>query len=153
MSGTDEPEGRASEREAVDDLERATENVLEGWPSVSPEDGYGELSTEPSDDGLSDDELSDDARRLSDDEPEDDRVEVSSTETDAAISIEDPLPTAAVPPTDDDAAAVVAEPDLVETSSEHAPGELHRPTRLRRPRGPGTGWAPRGRHRGQPVQR
>ncbi len=56
MSGTDEPEGRASEREAVDDLERATENVLEGWPSVSPEDGYGELAAEPSDDGLSDDD-------------------------------------------------------------------------------------------------
>ncbi len=127
MSGTDEPEGRASQREAVDDLERARENVLEGWPSVSPDDGYGELAAEPSDDESQDDASQDDRSQddePQDDEPQDDRLEVSSTETDAATALDDAHPTTAQA-TDDGAAAVVSEPDsLVETSSEHAPGEL-----------------------------
>ncbi len=141
MSGTDEPEGRASEREAVDDLERATENVLEGWPSVSPDDEYGELAAEPSDD------------ESQDDEPQDDRVEVTATPTDAATAIEDSSPTSASF-TDDGAAAVVAEPDsVVETSSEHAPGELTLPPGYSVLEGQARGGRRAVGHRGQPVQR
>ena len=39
MSGTEEPGRRAWPREAGDDLERATENVLEGWPTPPPSQG------------------------------------------------------------------------------------------------------------------
>ena len=47
MSGTDEPGERAWAPDAGDDLERATENVLDGWPTAPPSAstgafGYGE---------------------------------------------------------------------------------------------------------------
>ena len=37
MSQTDDPEGRSWAPEATDDLDRAAENVLEGWPSSETE--------------------------------------------------------------------------------------------------------------------
>jgi 6,7-dimethyl-8-ribityllumazine synthase len=100
MSQTNEPEGRFLTPETPDELERATENVLEGWPSSESDDEADERPVEP-DEG-------DDARFPPGDEPWRDGAPESA-------AVEDEAPGAEPTPAE--------EPEL-ETSAEHAPGEL-----------------------------
>jgi 6,7-dimethyl-8-ribityllumazine synthase len=100
MSQTNEPEGRSSAPETTDDLERAAENVLEGWPSSSDEEPE-ELHAEP-DEG-------DDARFPPGDEPwRDGEPGMARAEVEDSDVVLEPAE---------------SERDL-ESSSEHAPGEL-----------------------------
>jgi 6,7-dimethyl-8-ribityllumazine synthase len=105
MNRTDEPEGRAWGTETPDDLERATENVFDGWPSASDEE-----DAEP-------------AADAAEAELPDGLVEAPADDAGAPASIdEEPLPSAE----DVGVASAVAEPEttVAETSSEHAPGLL-----------------------------
>jgi 6,7-dimethyl-8-ribityllumazine synthase len=108
MNRTDEPDEGAWGRETTDDLERATENVLEGWPNADP--------------GESDQQLVDAADL-------DDRVATPTDEHDdeGAAPPEDELWRAGSDAASDTSVAepeVEAEQAAVETSAEHAPGDL-----------------------------
>ena len=108
MNRIDEPEGQGGERswaaEPADEFERASENVLEGWPDAGP-NSSDDASDVPDEPDL-------DAEPV---ETEDEPEELSADgieETVAATEIAEPE---------------LAEPELdelLETSSEHAPGEL-----------------------------
>jgi len=105
----DEPEGQGGERswaEPADEIERASENVLEGWPDAEPDASDGESDVEDAADL--------DAEPVeTDDEPEELDAD-GIAETVAATEIAEPEPE-------------LDEPEVVErleTSSEHAPGEL-----------------------------
>ena len=105
MSGTDEPGERAWAPDAGDDLERATENVLDGWPTAPP----SEPDEEPEDGLAFDPEAEADVP-----------LEAEELESDEAGALEEGEPEA---PDDRPAPDEVAH-EPVETSSEHAPGEL-----------------------------
>jgi 6,7-dimethyl-8-ribityllumazine synthase len=109
MNRTDEPDEGTWGRETADDLERATENVLEGWPDAEPE------------------------------EPEERSADDADPDASVATAIDEHDDEGAAPPEDElwrseaelaSATSVVAEPDAdvasaaVETSAEHAPGDL-----------------------------
>ena len=105
MNRTDEPDGRAWGTETPDDLERATENVFEGWPSASDEEeaeAAADTAAAELTDGFAETSAADDLG--------------------ASVSIDEEPPSAE----DIGVASAVAEPEpeIVETSSEHAPGEL-----------------------------
>jgi 6,7-dimethyl-8-ribityllumazine synthase len=109
MNRIDEPEGQGNERtwapEAGEDLERASENVLDGWPAGPPaaeDEEADDLSAEAEDDAVAaaDDDVQPDALVEADDEDEG---------------------------VDGVALTAVDEPELgevLEVSSEHAPGQL-----------------------------
>jgi 6,7-dimethyl-8-ribityllumazine synthase len=108
----DEPEGQGGERsraaEPADEIERASENVLEGWPDAGPNASDDESDVE--------DEADLDAEPVeTDDEPEELEAD-GIAETVAATEIAEPE---AEPEIDDSEVA-----ERLETSSEHAPGEL-----------------------------
>jgi 6,7-dimethyl-8-ribityllumazine synthase len=111
MNRMDEPERPDDERD-VDELERATENVLEGWPNESS----GGASVE----GASD-------------EPSDTVVEAAPREPVVPEPAPAPEPTAdGQPDLSEEAPAAEPLPDVheepvAETSAEHAPGELSIP--------------------------
>ena len=117
MNRIDEPEGEGGERTAAgdpaDDLERATENVLEGWPAprtpeadAEPDDGLAfAQGTEP----IAGDEL--EARSLAEPELPEEDVPVAPTEEGDASVTTGPAPDGLL-----DAS--------LETSAEHAPGQL-----------------------------
>ena len=111
MNRIDEPEGQGDEStwapESGEDLERASENVLDGWPASPPAAGDEESvelpgAYEPEADADPDVEGPDD-RALPDAIDEEDAVEPALTST----VIDEPAPG-----------------EVAETSSEHAPGEL-----------------------------
>jgi 6,7-dimethyl-8-ribityllumazine synthase len=125
----DEPEGQGSDRtwapDSGEDLEQASENVLEGWPAPRP--------AEEDDDGLGD-ELAFDPAAEGREEP--DGADKTETETEGEGEGGAVVWDAAAPPDDVETGvgseqASVAAPDagegsdtLLETSSEHAPGQL-----------------------------
>lgn len=87
--------------DTADEIEQASENVLEGWPATAVDEPAGEPDPEP-----------------------------GSLEADAASPPGEPDPfEAAVEPGDHAASMAAAEPppDTVEASAEHAPGELEIP--------------------------
>ena len=115
MNRIDEPEGQGDERiwtpESGEDLERASENVLDGWPASPPATG-DEEPVEP---------VSDEAE--------------DEAEVDAEPDVDGPDADGALPDAfdEDDAgepalgSTVIDEPspgEVAETSSEHAPGQL-----------------------------
>jgi 6,7-dimethyl-8-ribityllumazine synthase len=111
MSGIDEPDGPSGERswapESGEDLERASENVLDGWPapSTTGTDADGEPEEPAQTDEI-------DVEAAVGAEPEGDALPDALDET-----VVEPVPTA----------TAIEEPlhgEVVETSSEHAPGEL-----------------------------
>ena len=108
MNRIDDPERSGDERpwEADDDLERATENVLVGWPRTAV-DVPSEEDLEASDDGLP----------AVGDEP----VATAGTEADEVAEV------AVAPGAAAGEDADAGMPLVVETSSEHAPGELSIP--------------------------
>ena len=101
MSQTNEPEGRSWAPEATEDLDRAAENVLEGWPSPEPDEEPDEIRPEQSED--------DEAGFPSHDEPWRDGA------PDAAQAAVEAPDAESLPEGHD---------EELETSSEHAPGEL-----------------------------
>jgi 6,7-dimethyl-8-ribityllumazine synthase len=126
MNRIDEPEGQGDEStwapESGEDLERASENVLDGWPASPPAAGDEESvelpgAYEPEADADPDVEGPDD-RALPDALDEEDAVEpaLTSTVIDEEGAVEPVL-----------TSTVIDEPargEVAETSSEHAPGEL-----------------------------
>ncbi len=113
MNRIDEPEGQGDERtwtpESGEDIERASENVLDGWPASPPATTGDEESVE---------------------------LPVSyEAEADAEPDVDDPDAHGALPDVLDEEAAVepaltstvIDEPspgEVAETTSEHAPGQL-----------------------------
>ena len=103
MNRIDEPEGQGDERtwtpESGEDLERASENVLDGWPTSSPgvTEDDAEVVTELDPDAEADEVPVD----------EDEEAEVALEEAFAPGETDEPAPG-----------------EVVETSSEHAPGQL-----------------------------
>lgn len=116
MNRIDEPEGqggRTPAEDPADDLERATENVLEGWPAPRTDDVDGEP-----DEGLA---FASGAEAIAGDDLE------AGSPADPELSEED----GRVAPTAEEDAAVATAPASdgpvetpLETSSEHAPGQL-----------------------------
>jgi 6,7-dimethyl-8-ribityllumazine synthase len=108
----DEPEGQGERgwaAEPADEIERASENVLEGWPDAGP-GAYDEESDVENAADVDEERLELDGVEPADEEPGE--VEADGiAETVAATEIAEPE---------------IAEPevDALETSSEHAPGEL-----------------------------
>jgi 6,7-dimethyl-8-ribityllumazine synthase len=137
MNRIDEPEGQGDEGtwapESGEDFERASENVLDGWPTSSP----GETQDEPSD-GLP---LSSEAAVELEVEPEPDADADPEPDAEPESDVHvDPDADGALPDAleeEDEVADEVAvtssvldEPapgEVVETSSEHAPGQLDLP--------------------------
>jgi 6,7-dimethyl-8-ribityllumazine synthase len=126
MNRIDEPEGQGDEStwapESGEDLERASENVLDGWPTSSP----GETQDEQSDGLPLSSEAAAELEVEPDAEPESDvhfDPEADGALPDALGEEEDAVDVAV---TD----SVLDEPapgEVVETSSEHAPGQLDLP--------------------------
>ncbi len=115
MSRSDEPEGQGGERswaaEPADEIERASENVLEGWPDAGPNASDDESDVE--------DEPDLDAEPVETEDESEEPAADGIEETVAATEIAEPEPELAEPELDE----LVVDEQL-ETSSEHAPGEL-----------------------------
>ncbi len=114
MNRIDEPEGQGDERtwapETGEELERASENVLDGWPTAPP--GVTE------DDAEAGPELDPEAEAGVDPDAEADEVPADGLAEDAEEA--DVLEEAFAPGETDEPAPG----EVVETSSEHAPGQL-----------------------------
>ena len=114
MNRIDEPEEqgeRAWAPGSEDDFEHATENVLEGWPAPAEPDGDGELE-----DGLAFDPA---AEALAGDVAEDaPPPEPTTPDDDQAVAVPDDASLTTAPAPEE------AEEAALETSSEHAPGQL-----------------------------
>jgi len=112
MNRIDEPEGQGDERtwtpESGEDLERASENVLDGWPASPAAPAEGEESVALPASYEAESEVEDDL-----DDPDADGVladelgEEDAVEPAMSTVIDEPPPV-----------------EVVETSSEHAPGQL-----------------------------
>ncbi len=121
-----------------DDIEQSSENVLEGWPATSVDEPPAEADGEPpaEADGEPSAEAADEPLAEAGDEPLADADDEPLAEDDWARSFEPAVepevePPPAEPEVAEEAAApeIVGEPALepVETSAEHAPGELEIP--------------------------
>lgn len=113
MNRIDEPEGQGGERTAsedpADDLERATENVLEGWPAPRTDERDDGLAFAPGAEVIAGDEL--EAGSLAEPELPEEDVPVPPAEVaDASVTM-------------GPASDGLLDASL-ESSSEHAPGEL-----------------------------
>ena len=110
MNRIDEPEGQGDERtwapEQGEELERASENVLDGWPASPPAVTEDDAEAVP--------ELDPDAE--ADEVPADGLDEGEDEEEEAEAAVEEAF---APGETDEPAPG-----EVVETSSEHAPGQL-----------------------------
>jgi 6,7-dimethyl-8-ribityllumazine synthase len=104
MNRSDEPEGQGEQRtsapESGDDLERASENVLDGWPTDAP--------------AVPDEDEPSDGPSLPDE------AELEAPARDATADTEEAERTS----TTVDEPGEPGFPELAETSSEHAPGQL-----------------------------
>jgi len=115
MNRIDEPEGQGDERtwapETGEELERASENVLDGWPTSSPgvTEDDAEVVTELDPDAEADEVPADGL-------DEDDADAEEAEEAEEAEALEE-----AFAPSETDEPAPG---EVVETSSEHAPGQL-----------------------------
>ena len=139
-----EPHGRcatrpgrraAGGRAGADELEPASENVLEGWPATDATRRRAGARRRPSPCPL--------------DEPRVSRSRPSRPSRRRSPSRSPRLHRRPVDVPD----RCRRPPSRLETSAEHAPGELEDPARLPRPRGRAARPPPRGRRRRQPLQR
>ena len=114
MNPSDGPDGRDDEQRAWegDDLERASENVLGGWPSAQLEDPPGDSGRATTFDG--DDVAADESGPVVPPEPTPDALDTPAADGEEGPPVDEPP---AVEPDE------VSTP-FVEATGEHAPGEL-----------------------------